>query len=1214
MKRTSQALAWVMTVAMAVAFAAPTQVMAFESRGNTSSAKWVAQTPGAASGGATVINAAGGDILNFSLTVQNTSRTDVFYSADALLDEVAPYVGAHELRIGATDDTVYDNIFDFTYGGPFVNNNRFATFQSGDAVYPGQNLTFNWALKVKAGIADGTYRYRVGMVQEYDAWLGDKPGPGAGGPNNNLGGRSGGTIFWDIVVGSGSSTPATGGLSVSMASGTPVAGQIANNANTNFTKVTLTPASGATVSVTSLYVTRSGLSTDSAVQNVKLIRASDGVQVGNTAGGFNANHKAQIFFSPAMSISSPTDFYLRAGIVSSTVTAPAGNTVALGIAANSDIMSNATSVSGAPVVGNQMTIVNITVGTITLAQYGAVADSTPDAGDTDVTLNTFQLTAGSTEDMIVEQITVMKAGTANSTDTNNIELVNDSTGISVATVASWNSENKAVFNFSPALTIGKGNTVRFTVRIDIVSGSGLTVNADIVDGSDGLIVAKGALYGYYINPTVSGSWAGTPTASQTINSGALVISKASSTAPTGSIAIADNQNLGTWTFEARGEDILVTALYGDLVIGQIAGTPDASDVTNARLYDEAGNIVLGPIDGDTTDAGTGDGELDFTSSFIIPVGIHNYTLKVRIGTDFAGTDTIYARILANGDITARTIRTNTALAAGTTIIGAAATLNTMTVKAVALTATTLLTPPQQSIAVGIQDHIFMTGVFSASGSGEDVRITGAPFQVTTTNQADLDALVNMEVWADLTAANSSRGDKYETKITNTEQPAGTAAAAATVDYSWTFTTPLTVPKDGSIEIAFIGDIIGGIFTVAGSNDTFYVEFDEDGSPTVTAAGVDTGTDPACTPATVTSKTRTIEPAGAVTITVDSSSPQSDIVVGGSTGRTIAVYRAVTTSVEAVELDRFKVTNGSTGDENTGTWYLYSNRDASGNLVTPFVVATAANGATMTFNVPDNTTKIPADSVALLTVKTDILPVDGTTVQNGDTVDTNIADLTNEAGDGVTLDTDIDFTGKASGSTVPGTGTDAITNADHELYKSRPYVSFAADTPSGPLTPTAAGSVTGLIAKINITADAAFDIAFTNDDASHDATDSSIVISLNVVVNDDGVDSGGYSFVDLSTATVVDSATTDLEAGADEICDFSTADMFIGAGLTKTLAVYADTQAFEDTGDSLQVWLSDAADGNFQFGTTITADSAANGYNVGTIVLRGDKFGGTLVKA
>lgn len=202
LQRTTKAVAWIVAISTALAFAAPQQASAFQSRGATSTAKWVSQMPGAAANGATVINAEGGDVLNFGLTIQNTSATDVFYSADQLADEPAPYVGAHEFRVGATADKVYDNIFDFSDSN-FVNNNRFATFQSGAAVAPGQNLEFKWSMKVKSGIADGTYRFAVGVVQEFDAWLGDAPAKA--GANNNLGGRNGGTIFWDIVIGEGSS-------------------------------------------------------------------------------------------------------------------------------------------------------------------------------------------------------------------------------------------------------------------------------------------------------------------------------------------------------------------------------------------------------------------------------------------------------------------------------------------------------------------------------------------------------------------------------------------------------------------------------------------------------------------------------------------------------------------------------------------------------------------------------------------------------------------------------------------------------------------------------------------------------------------------------------------------------------------------------------------------------------------------------------------------
>ncbi|MBU1092797.1 hypothetical protein KJ836_04005 [Patescibacteria group bacterium] len=185
----------------------PAQTFAFEQRANTSSAKWISQSPGSSQRGSTVIYATPGQVLDFSLTIKNTSKTDVFYSASNLINEPYPYQGAHELRVGATDDLVYANIFDFSTGGPFVNNNRFVTFENGKSIYPGDYLTFYWSLKVRSGIPNGNYHYAVGVVQEYDAWLGDPPGPGAGGSNNNLGGRSSGNIFWDIVIGGSAYMP-----------------------------------------------------------------------------------------------------------------------------------------------------------------------------------------------------------------------------------------------------------------------------------------------------------------------------------------------------------------------------------------------------------------------------------------------------------------------------------------------------------------------------------------------------------------------------------------------------------------------------------------------------------------------------------------------------------------------------------------------------------------------------------------------------------------------------------------------------------------------------------------------------------------------------------------------------------------------------------------------------------------------------------------------
>ena len=1190
LQKTSKAVAWIMAVSMAFAFAVP-QAAAFESRGNTSSAKWMAQAPVSnVSGGASIVNANPGDILNFSLTIQNTSPTDVFYSADALLDEPAPYVGAHEMRVGATSDFVYDNIFDFTSGGPFVNNNRFATFQSGPAVFPGQNLTFNWSLKVKNSITPGTYRFKVGVVQEWDAWLGDFPGPGAGGPNNNLGGRNGGTIFWDIVIG-GTPTGPGGSLMVSLAGGTPPSASIADGANANFTRLTLTPMGGA-VSITSIYVTRSGLSTDNQVENVKLIRASDGVQVGGTAGGFNANHEAQIFFSPALVLSSSTDFFLRAGIDDG---ATAGNTVALGIAANDDIISNASSVSGAPVTGNQMTIVSLTIGTLTVSEFGSVADDTPDVGAVDVITNTFQVSAGSTEDVWIEQISALRVGSAASDDTVNIELVNDTTGVPVGTIASW-SDNRATWNFSPALRVTQGSTIRFTIRLDVVDGSGLTVNTDVTDGSDVLVVARGDLYGYYLTPTV-GTWTGTSgqgDASQTINSGALIISKSASSAPTGNIAIAPDQNIGTWDFDTRGEDMRISALSVDL-----GGTiTEADDVSNARIYDENGNIVAGPIDA-SADGGTAlNRELDFTQTFIAPVGIHKFTLKVTIDTTAADGETLTTTITAAGDVTVKGVRTNETI---TPSVGGAA-LNTQTVNGAALVSTTLTSPVARSIALGASDFVFMTASLDAGSSGEDVRVTAMQVSVDTANEADPDAIINMELWADLTAANSSRGDAFETQISSATQPSGANAAAADVTYSVNLSTPLTITKGTSRNIAFVADVQAGGFTAAGANDTVTVYLDTDASD-ITAVGLNSGTAITTAP-TGTGQAMTVVSAGTLTLTTDTTSPLAQIVVGGATMQKAGVFRVAADNVENIELDELVFEPALTGADDVTLWSVYSNRDANGNLVGGNGVllgtAPSTSATAFTITVADGTSTVPANGHALITVYANVSAVDGSGVVNGDNLQIGID---GDAGDDL-----VDGTGKASGAAASIAAYDDLDSNTHEIMKSKLTITVAATSPSGNLIP---GTLTN-VAEFSFTADAAADISFRS------GSDDLFSVQLDVVafdVDDTGTDE--VRLVRKSTGVTLDADTAtfggdgDLNAGSSTTqfdFNFSSAALTVAAGTTEVVQIKVDTDDLGSAGDSIRAWIDDTA-ADVTHGT----EGGDNEVALGAIIARGDIQANVLVK-
>jgi len=1198
-KTSMRALYFVMGLSLALAYAVP-QAGSFESRGNTSSAKWVSQAPvSSVSGGASTVNANAGDVLNFALTVQNTSSTDVFYSADALLDEPAPYVGAHELRVGATNDTVY-SFFDYSYG-TYVNNNRYATFETGDPVYRNQNLTFNWTMKLAAGLADGTYRYRVGVVQEYDAWLGDAPGPGAGGPNNNLGGRTGGTIFWDIVVGAGGTPTPSGALTIARSSQTPAATQIADNGNANFTRFTLTAAPGTTASISSIYVTRDGLSTDSEVENIKLLDANS-VQIGNTAGGFNANHQAQVFFSPSLQVTGSQDFIIRAGIVDGST---ANHTVRLGVASTTDIVSNASSVAGPPVYGNYMTIVDVTLGSLTLDEDGSMTDGTPDIGETDVVLNTFKLTAGSTEDIIIEQITVNKAGSADASDTTNIELWDVTHNVSLGTVANWSSSDKAVFPVS--MTLAQGNVLRLRVQADIVDGSGLTVNADLVDGSDVLVFAKGALYGFYITPacvtttnwTLDSGTGGTNNKgqgdkNQTINAGSLNISKAASTVPTGNIAQAADQVLGTWNFEARGEPIRISALSIDLS-GTAADTADErlANFKSAKLYDENGSIVAGPVDG-SADGGTAlDRELDFTQTFVVPVGIHPYTLKVNIQTGAATDETVAASITAAGDVTAKTIRTNTSVSA----TGPASTLNTMTVKAGALVSTVLSTPVARTIVPGTPEFTWMTGKYDATTSGEDILITAQQFSLVTGTGADVDLLLDITIWADIDGNGT-----FETQLSSPETNSGNALAADIDDTITYDKHTLTVPKGTFVNIAYIASLSASAGTdAADAGDKFTISFDGDPSD-VTASGKDTGTAITTAP-TGTGPVITVTDTGALTTTLDSSTPLSSLIVGGSQGVHVSTFRFAADNVEDIRLDQI-ILNEATATEldvTTGV-SIKANRDNTGALVTPYEIASGAltTSGDNTFTLNPNTSLrpvVPANNYILIYVYVNAATIDGTIVQNADAIE-------------IDLLTNFTATGMGSGGEITATvGT--LSGSAHQLYKSIPTVTLSPNSPSGNLIL----STTTEIARFRITADAADDITFDNGAYS--------TLSVQITAYNTDFAHGSTSAVTLKNLsnglTIASPAAADIgstAAAKTTQVDFTFEDngtFTVPAGDYRDVAVIADVTLFEDAGDSIVAWLSD--DAATDFGWAINS-ATAQGTTAGTadISFRGDIYGHTLVKA
>jgi len=983
-----------------------------------------------------------GDTVSMTLTLVNRSGMTIKAKSSLPAPTDGKQVPVGSFAIGSQTPTM-DGTPSFLDSSSFVlNNNRFVYYEGAD-VPNGENITMTWDVKMATGLADGTYRLRYQPVLEYMNWLRQYK-------NGVYFGRAGSDIFTDLIVDGGTSTPVSGGLSVALSGVTPAAASVAKSGNANFTRFTLTAAAGTTASISSIYVTRTGMTADTDVENIE-IRTADGVQVGNTAGGFDANSRAQVFFSPQLTVTGSQDFFIRAGFASAATT---GLTASLGIAVNTDIVGNATSVNGAPVYGNLMTAVAVTIGSIAVTEDGSVADTTPDVGDTDVVVNTFKITAGSTEGIDIDRITVIKAGTSAVGDTNNIELwdVTNNTSLGIATT--WDASNKASFPVN--ISLDKGVAIRLRIQLDIVSGVALTVNADIADGSSYLVDGKGKLYGFYITPTAAAAanWGvqsggsnnlGQGDYNQTINSGAVTVSKSASTPPTGNISSGDNILLAVWDWQILGEQTRISDVIvrGDLADDGGSNTLTFADMTNAYLVDmTTGNTLFGPVDGADGLAVVGTTAIDpkftYSSTQVLPAGTTKVGFKVRLGTDWEADDTIAIQLYRAADMTCKGVLSNNTI----TPTGFASAGNTMTLKAGALVVRMLGNPPTSAVIVGAQDYTWGSFSFDATASGEDVLITAViitdTLDGTTGDMANID---NAELWADLDG-NAS----YETMISNTENPTG--GGGATDTKTFTLTQTIRVPKGGKIDWIFVGDLASG--ATAGGTHALTVVADG-----ATVTGADTGNAITDT-ANGSAGTLTVTASGSVGLALDGSSPTAAIMLSGTTDNVVGKWKltAVNEPMSVTKITLLLADWGSSMDQ----W------DSIKNLTIEYP---KQDGTTATMSVSPSTTTavydnmamyIAKNSSAIITAKADFYEIASESADFGDQIEVSF-----DYGAG---GTEFAAVGLSSGVAKTSAGTADTIAATHVLYKTLLTVSADNAGLTSALTP----GISNVLYKFKVTAD------------------------------------------------------------------------------------------------------------------------------------------------
>jgi hypothetical protein len=795
------------------------------------------------------------------------------------------------------------------------------------------------------------------------------------------------------TTGSTGGTGGTTGGQVTVSAGAqPVNSLAPQGANrVPFTTFSITNNSSAPVTVNSVTVQRTGLGVDSNFSGIVLLD-SNGLQIG-TAKTLNSNHQANIGDSGWTIAAGATQTYTVAGNIASASNVN-GQVVSLQVVA---VNTGATVSGSLPISGASQTINStLTLGSVstTSSAFDPGAAQTRNIGDVGVRFSGVKFTAGSTEDLKLYSVRWRQVGSASNVDISNLATIVAGTSYP-ATVDATGKYYTTIF--PGGLLVTKGNSIDVYIQGDVTgsNAAGRTVDFDIDKVTDVYFV--GQLYGYGIAPSGSYQpWYNGYVA--TINGGTVTtLSKANTgKAAAQNIAInVSNQPLGGFTTNFSGEPVSISGM----TVTVATTTAAAGLLTSVSLVDENGTVVAGPVDAtwvSTTQT------LTFSDTVTFPTGIHSYYFQGKVASTATGGAGIALSTTPSGWTNPTGQSTGNAVSlSGTSAI----TMNTMTVKAGALTVAMSTTPSSQNIVSGVSNFTFANVNVDASQSGEDVRLASLPVYFT----GNANNLSGCQMYDGSTALNTS------SRVVNTVNGAG-----GNTKTTFSFDNVLRVPK-GTIKTLAIHC---NLSSAATSSTTYKFTNDStagDYSITGDVSGV------SITPVVTASSggTMTVQTAS-MTLAVDSSSPASTTLSGGALGQTLAVYK-IRASNDTVTLTKLGMTlNGSAaaGDVTNVTLYNSSNQ----------IIGTAQFGAgqtvaTSTLNGAGLT--LPADTDVKITVKADIAQI-GAGSQNVAT-----------EGDVVQIDPN-SAEGTGSTGTVTSGGTGSSSGA--RIYNS--YPTFTYDTTGG----------------------------------------------------------------------------------------------------------------------------------------------------------------------
>ena len=964
-----------------------------------------------------------------------------------------------------------------------------------------------------------------------------------------------------------------GELTLSLASDTPAAASVPNNAQAlPFLKVKI-DGSG---TITQMTFKRVGVGEADDFDNVYLYEGDTRL----TSGRSISSSTSKVTFI-GLSIEAPTTITLVADLDSSN--ADSGNINAFSLESASDVVADATVGGSFPITGNSMTITSVTGGTLTVASSGSL--SNPTVGQQNAQISQFKITADN-EPIDIYRIALYNGGTMNSTEITNLEL-KDASGNVLATADACSSDDLCTFVFDSPYRIGKGESEIFKVYADLGGEKDDTIELYFEVSAD--IKGVGATYGHTVYVNIGSFDSASDAHSLTLEGGELTIAFNGPTAADISNDTNDTVMM-EFSFTAAADleirKMKVYICWNDSDGGEGVTTVD-DEITDVKLKDkDTGTILMGPTDGtgftwtdgtpsvcDSSTFGDGEGYKEWTDMWDISAGETKnlqLTLDVDTGTTsdtdgLESDDKIGMLIYGFENLTnpVKYAGTNDYVSSSDIVPSTNIEGNAMTIKVPSISVALASLPTGAVDGVKGQTGVEAMGILFTAGTASDMTLTDLVLTGYVADEtigsaaAGIDSNEGSDLYAKNVVTNISLYEDDGTTLIAGPKGLtdGTNDSEVTFDdLSWDIPAGTTKKMIVKVDIT----------TTATSGTYDYVYFDIDATTDVTALDSEGNSRNPSSVDLQTEDSPTVyvkkSDGGSLTVAAAASGirPESTYVYMGQTSVPFSKFKFTATD-EAFKIDKLTIEIDDSADRiNVAKVELEYPIDAAGTLVSTRPVGYFGGTASITFDLTGKEMYVPKDDYAYLTVYADIADYDQIGDQSADNWSLDFE------GDGTTT---FHAVGEGSSKVIEANAT-GIADADGQtMYLYRVFPTFTLD---GPAAATGATMATRIL-EFTITNNGDYDLVFNSTSGE-----------LKFDVLGSGAGSGNATFtLYKSDGTQVDAATVTTAGGgsASATFDFTDTTITIPAGGSQSfyIEITSGKTIWDENGDWLQLKLQDEAD-------------------------------------